>query len=348
MSDQTTRGRSTVTIRDVARVAGVAVSTVSATLNGSGRISEATRARVREAVEAVGYRPNAIARSLRLGRSSLLGLVVGNITNPYWSTMVQTLEREADRAGYSIVICSEADDPAREGPILEQLRRQNVAGILISSIDRSPGHRERLERADLPPVVTVDHRVPRLQRDFVGVDNRKAVHMLVDHLAGLGHRRIAMIGGQPGLSTSDERHAAFGDAMKRHGLALDPAWSPRAAYTGEGARAAAHALLDARTAPTAIIGANNLIALGVLEAIFDRGLDCPRDLSLVGIDDVPWSGLVRPRITTAAQPIETIGTIAMAWLLGRIHTGDGVPRARTRLIAPIFIEGESCAPPASN
>jgi LacI family transcriptional regulator len=328
-------------IRDVAKKAGVSIATVSAALNGKGPVSEETRQRVMAAAAAVGYSPSAIARSLRLGRSRLIGVVVGDITNPFWAAMVRVVENVAIAANYSIIVCNSDDREERELSILDQLRAQHVAGILITPVGRSPGYVQRLSRHDLPPLVTMDQFVPGLERDFVGVDNRAAVRMLTELLLRLGHRRIAMISGGEGLWTADERLNGFVETMSAAAVPVDPALCAHTDYRGDTAYTATVPLLTRRDRPTAIIGANNVIALGALQATIDLGFHCPADISIAGIDDVPWAGLVRPRITTVAQPIEEISRVAIEWLIERIADRDaGPPRQRT--FQPRFIPGDSC------
>jgi LacI family transcriptional regulator len=330
------------TIRDVAKHAGVSIATVSAALNESGPVSGETKRRVWAAAEAVGYSPNAIARSLRLGKSRLIGVVIGDIANPFWGAMVRVVEKIAIAANYSIIVCNTDDDEERELLTLAQLRAQHVAGILLTPIGRGEDYVRRLERGHLPPFVIMDQRVQGLARDFVGVDNRAAARMLTEYLLRLGHRRIAMITGREGLWTSEERLAAFQEAMRDAGIDVDPAYCIRTAYRSEAAHAATVALLTRPVRPTAIIGGNNVIALGALQAILDLGFRCPTDVSVVGIDDVPWSALVRPRVTTVAQPIEEISRVAIEWLLERMAAAGPPPPPREMIFQPRFISGESC------
>ncbi|HET7714838.1 MAG TPA: LacI family DNA-binding transcriptional regulator [Bauldia sp.] len=330
-------------IRDVARKAGVSIATVSATLNDRGPVSEETRRRVWDAVKAVGYSPNAVARSLRLGKSRLIGVVLGDITNPFCTTLVRVAEEAALTADYSIIVCNSDDDPERELRLIDQLRAQHVAGILLTASGRGPDYTRRLERRDLPPLVTIDQRVEGLDRDFVGVDNRAAARMLTEYLIRLGHRRIAMISGRKGLWTADERIAGFRETMQASGIAVESALCIQAAYRSDMAEKAAVEILTGTAPPTAIIGGNNVIALGALQAILALGFRCPDDISVAGIDDVPWSGLVRPRVTTAAQPIADITALAMEWLLARIaDPRKESPPARSRVFQPYLIAGDSC------
>jgi LacI family transcriptional regulator len=330
-------------IRDVAKHAGVAIATVSATLNETASVSDETRKRVWAAVEAVGYTPNAIARSLRLGKSRLIGIVLSAITNPFCAALVSSIEKEANAAGYSVIVCNSGDDRERELEVIAQLRGQHVAGILLLPSACDSDHARSLERRDMPPLVILDQKVAGLACDFVGTDNRGAMRMLTEYLIRLGHRRIALISGREGLWTSDERHQAFLEVMQENGVPVDMSLCVRGEYDGQLAYAATIPLITRSDRPTAIIGANNVMALGALQAIFDVGFQCPADISVAGIDDVPWSGLVRPRVTTVAQPVAEIGRTGLNWMLERIAAGTEISiPPRERIFQPQFIAGESC------
>jgi LacI family transcriptional regulator len=335
------------TIRDVAKHAGVAIATVSAALNASASVSEETRKRVWAAVDAVGYTPNAVARSLRLGKSRLIGIAVADITNPYCSSMVRTMENAAIAAGYSIIVCNTDDHPTRERDVIRQLRSQHVAGIILMPIGKEQDYVELSEAKSLPPIVTVDNKVKGLERDFVGVDNRACARMLTQYLLRLGHRRIAMITGIPGLWTSEERRIAFLETMEEAGTPVDPSMCVPGNYHDDLAYDVTKLLMTRANRPTAIIGANNVTALGALQAILELGFRCPQDVSLVGIDDVPWGGLVRPRIVTVAQPIADLARAAVSCLLDRIIADpDVVIAPRDIVFQPRFLAGDSCASPA--
>jgi LacI family transcriptional regulator len=330
------------TIRDVAKHARVAIATVSAVLNDSASVSADTRKRVWAAVDAVGYSPNAIARSLRLGKSRLIGIAVADITNPFCSSMVRTMENAAIAAGYSIIVCNTDDHPTRERDVIKQLRSQHVAGIILMPIGKEEDYRKLSEARNLPPIVAVDNKVTGLECDFVGVDNRACARLLTQYLLRLGHRRIAMITGIPGIWTAEERRIAFLQTMEEAGV-VDPSMCVAGNYHDDLAYDVTKLLMTRANRPTAIIGANNVTALGALQAILDLGFRCPQDVSLVGIDDVPWGGLVRPRIVTVAQPIADIARTAIACLLERIsgaHGADVPPREM--IFQPRFVSGDSC------
>lgn len=329
-------------IREVAKRAGVSIATVSAALNDSRPVSAETRQRVWAAAGAVGYSPNAVARSLRSGTSRLIGLVIGDIANPFWGAIVRVVEKVALAGKYSIIVCNTDDDEERELAMLDQLRAQHVAGILLTPIGRGADYLRRLESRNLPPLVTLDQHVPGLARDFVGVDNRAAARMLTEYLLRLGHRRIAVISGREGLWTADERFAGVIETLREAGVPVDPTLCVQTAYRGDSAHAATVLLMTRTDRPTAIIGGNNVIALGALQAIVDLGFRCPADVSVAGIDDIPWSGLVRPRITTVAQPIEEISRVAIEWLLERIAAARAAAPPRAMVFQPRFISGDSC------
>ncbi|WP_421726242.1 LacI family DNA-binding transcriptional regulator [Bauldia sp.] len=333
------------TIRDVARHAGVSIATVSAALNESGPVSADARRRVWEAVEAVGYAPNAHARSLRLGKSRLIGAVVGDVTNPFWGAMVRTIEAVAEKAQYSVIIRNTDELAERELDIIEQLRAQRVAGIILNAAGSDDAYLRRLQRSDLPAVVTIDQWHPDLGRDFVGVDNRAAGRMLAEYVIRLGHRRVAVISGRKGMWTADERMKGAVDAMRDAGIAVDPTLYIQTDYRSDASYAAATPLLTRRDRPTAIIGCNNDITFGALRATLDLGFRCPEDISIAGIDEVPWSGLVRPRVTVVVQPVEDMSRQATTWLLERITANDtDQPPPRQRVFAPSIVLGDSCAP----
>lgn len=330
------------TIRDVAKNAGVSIASVSAVLNESGRVSEETRRRVWAVVEAVGYSPNMVARSLRTGHSKLIGMVVGDITNPFCAEWVRVVERAAIARGFSIIVCNLDAEEARVPAIIDRLRGQHVVGILLTPIGPPDQLIRQIQSQLTPPVVTMDHKVPGLARDFVGFDNRAAIRMLVDYLVRLGHARIALITGRVGRWTADERYAGFVASMRDANIEVDPALISRTGFGGETAYAATSALLARQDPPSAIIAANNVTALGALQACVDLGFQCPRDISLVGVDDVPWSGLVRPRVSIVTQPMEQMGALAIEWLLERIAEPGAAIEPRERIFEPIIVAGESC------
>lgn len=334
-------------IREVARRAGVSIATVSIALSGKRPVSAETRRQVREAALEVGYAPDAIASSLRLGRSKLLGLIVSDITNPYFASLAQAVEAAAGAAGYAVIVCNSNEDPARERALLDLLRVQRVAAVLFAPAGHGAAYVKSLGARATAPRVAIDRRVEGLACDHVGLDNRHAARLAARHLIGLGHRRIAYVGDRPGLSTSDERFEGFRATLAEAGLSLDADDLRRGDFRGEAAYAAARPILAAKRKPTAIVAANNVLALGAMQVVGDLGLRCPADVSIVGIDDFPWSNALHPRLTTVAQPIAEIGAAAVRRALDRLES-DKAARGKPRRIEfePRLIARDSCGPPA--
>lgn len=306
-------------IRDVARRAGLSIATVSTVLNGSGPVSAKARQKVLEAAAAIGYAPNGIAQSLRNGRSRLIGLVVSEIANPFFAALTREVGHAAQEAGYSVIVCDTDEDVVRETAMLDVLRAQRVAGIILAPAGSGLAYIGSLRARLNGPSVIVDRRLPDFACDYVGLDNRAAGRLIGEYLVRLGHRRIGFVAGREGISTADDRLAGFIGALAGAGVAVDAGLHVRADFRGDAAYNAVQPLLTRVDRPTAIVAANNLMALGVLQAAHELGFTCPDDISIAGIDDFPWSGAMRPRLTTVAQPIGEIGRTAVECLLARIR-----------------------------
>ena len=335
------------TIRDVARIAGVSISTVSLTLNAPDRVSAETRARVSAASAAVGYVANPIAQSLKRGRSRLIGMVVSDITNPFFGSLLREVERFAGTQGYMVVLSDTHGDEASERAILRHMDSQRVAGLILSPCGlyaQDTGHIARLGM----PFVLFDHRLSGVASDYVGTDNRLAAAMLTEHLIRLGHRRIAMIAGTTGLFTATERTRGFAEAMAANGIGVDDRLVVDGRYDGKaGYEAAMRLLTMGPDRPTAILAASNVMALGALQACNDLSVGCPDQVSLAGIDDVPWSAVIRPRITMAVQPVDDLARAAARMLMERIAlTDQATVPPRDVVLAPWLVIGESTRAPA--
>jgi LacI family transcriptional regulator len=330
-------------VRDVAKRAGVSISTVSVALNNSTRVSVETHRRVMEAVEATGYSPNSIARSLRLGRTNLIGLVVSEITNPFFAALAKIIQSEALHAGYNLIVCNSDESPVRELELLDILRAQRVAGIIVSPSGHDDAYRHALGGFADVPLVTIDRFVDGLERGFVGLDSRLAGRMVTQYLLRLGHREIAFIGGPEGISSADQRLAGFSEAMKEAGLDVAADLCRHADFRAETAYSMARELLLRPRRPTAFIAVNNVTMIGTLQAIEDLGFQCPFDVSLAGMDEFPLANVLRPRLTVAAQPIDEIGRRAVASLLGSIAQPKGTAHEpHAEFLPPTLLIGGSC------
>lgn len=335
------------TIRDVARLAGVSISTVSLALNAPDRVSVETRRRVTEAAAEVGFSANPIAQSLKRGRSRLIGMVVADITNPFFGRLLREIETRAMEAGYLVVVSDTSSRAETERSILQHLASQRVAGVILSphALD---GANLDVIRALPMPVVLFDHRIDGVAADYVGTDNVLAAAMLTEHLIRLGHREIAWIGGTAGLFTAEKRREGFETTMRAHGIAPETALMLDGRYDGQGGYDAAMQLLTrAQKRPSAILAASNVMAIGALQALNDLGIGCPDEVSLAGIDDVPWSAVIRPRITCAVQPVDDMARAACRMLMDRIGSADEEARPpRDAVFPPRLVVGDSTAAPA--
>lgn len=331
------------TIRDVARKAGVAISTVSLALNGTGPVSAETLARITAAADELGYSPSALAQSLKRGHNKLIGLVLGDIGNPFFGRLLRRIDDLVSETDHMLIVANTAPQAEREIATLSRLRRHRVGGIIMAPLNNDPAFSAYLRSIDVP-VVLIDQYVDGVKLDFVSSDHELTTAMLTDYLLRLGHRRICYLGGHKHWWTAKLRHAGFAAAMARAGVAIDPALDIVADFDGDKAYDHVTRIMAGPDRPTAIVAANNWMALGALRAVNDLGFQCPRDISLTGVDDVPWSDVIQPRITTVAQPVEELAEIAAAWLLERIGTkgGAAIP-PRTHTATPRLITGNSCA-----
>lgn len=334
------------TIRDVARLANVSVATVSNALNSADRVSPELLTRVRAAVEKLSYAPHAGARSLRKRSSGLLGLVVGDITNPFFSDLFEAVEDAAAAAGYLVLLCNSSERSEREEAHLKMLRTQRIDGLILAPTGTASMNRASLLAQLEVPVVLVDRAMDGLGYDCVVLDNHRAAFEATDHLIACGHRRIALINGPDALRTATDRMQGYREALLSAGLRFDPTLVREADFQEQPAYDAALALLALPEPPTAIFATNTLMTIGAVRALADRGLACPEDISLVGIDDLPWADAVSPRLTAIAQPVRAMGEAALALLAGRI-AGTRLGPGTMTVMAPRLVVRRSCGTPAS-
>ena len=327
------------TMADVAREAGVSITTVSHVLNGTRRVNEKTTQRVHAAIERTGYRPHSIARALAGARTHSLGLAISGISNPYFGDVIAAIEAEAAEHGYALLLGDTHDEPQKELQMVQELVRRRVDGLLLAPSPEAEGNALRYLATQSVPVVLVDRFLP-VDIDQIGPENEEPTAQLVEHLAGLGHRRIGFVAGLEGLSTTEERIRGYRTGLERSGLPVDEALIAFGASLHEPARAATHRLLDAEDAPTALVAGNNAMTIGVMHALRERDLSVPEDIALAAFDDFEWSDLFRPHLTVIAQPTVEIGMQAVRLLLSRLDEPDRPPRS-VRL-RPTFVHRESC------
>lgn len=301
------------TIRDIAKEAGVSVATVSRTLGGTGGVSPGARERVMAAAGRLEYRPNAVARSLRGRSTRTLGLVIPNVKNPFFTQMARAVEDEARDRGYSLVLGNTDEDPEKEAEYLGVLLEKQVDGLIISPARASSPHLAEVERAGLP-VVFLDRYVEGVEAPVVRADGRRAVDELVGYLVGLGHERLAVISGPLETVPGRERLDSFVQGAEKRGVPVAEECVRVGDFRRQSGLESMRELLSMEEPPTAVFAANNLMALGALQALSRAGVRVPEDLSFVGFDDVSWFELVTPPVTTIAQPVAQLGAAAARML----------------------------------
>jgi DNA-binding LacI/PurR family transcriptional regulator len=307
--------RPPVGIRDVAERAGVSAATVSRVLNGSATVHETKRGQVLAAISELGYRPNRMASNLRRQQVQMIGVVISDIENPHFTEMVRAVEDAAYLKGYRILLCNTDEDPAKQSDYLGVLAAERVAGAIISPTEADAP--EISELIDLGIcVVAFDRAVADWRADAVLPTNVDGGRLGTEHLVGIGHKRVGFVGGPLGIETAAERLQGYEQAMSAAGL------RPRVVqgdFRVEGGRRAARELIE--KGATALLVANNMMTVGVLQAIREAGQRIPADVALVSIDDPPWAQLTDPPLTTLAQPVRAMADAAMELLLQRLEGG---------------------------
>ncbi|MFJ3692657.1 LacI family DNA-binding transcriptional regulator [Streptomyces sp. NPDC090052] len=304
-------------IKDVAAGAEVSVATVSRVLNGHPSVRPDTRTRVMAAVEALGYRPNAVARSLRTQQTRTLGLVISDVLNPYFTELARSVEDEARAHGYSVIIGNADEQPALQDHHIRTLVDRRIDGLLVSPTDGGSPLMLDAVRAGVP-MVFVDRWIPGVDVPVVRADGREAVRDLVAHLYALGHRRLAIIAGPATTTTGSERVDAFREALREHGLPLPDARIGHGDFQAGSGHREATRLLALAEPPDVIFAADNLMALGAMDAIRAHGLRIPQDIALAAFDDIPWFVHTDPPITAIAQPTGELGRAAVRALIDRL------------------------------
>ncbi|MCX5334984.1 LacI family DNA-binding transcriptional regulator [Streptomyces sp. NBC_00140] len=331
------------TMADVARCAGVSVATVSHVLNDTRPVLPHTRQAVLDAIDELGYTPNTLARSLVTSRTRSIGLAVSAISNPYFTEILQGVEAEVLERGYSLLIADPHDDPAHERKVVQLLHERRVDGMIVAP-SANPGELLAYLGRHAVPTVLLDRVVDAAPRfDQVCAENTAPMSELVAHLAVLGHRRIGLVAGLPGLSTSSERVAGYRGGLAAAGLPYDERLVVHGDSASAGAERATAALLALAEPPTALVTANNAMTIGALRTLRDRGLAVPGDIALCCFDDFAWADLFSPRLTAIAQPSKEIGALAVRVLLDRLADPDRP--ARTVRLPCDLVHRTSCGCP---
>jgi LacI family transcriptional regulator len=309
-------------IYDVAREARVSVFTVSAVVNHKSHVGKKLRERVEIAIRKLNYRPNLLARSLAKQKTHTIGMIVPDISNPFFPMVVRGAEDAAQKRGYNLLLCNSDDTQEKEENALELLLSKRVDGILLTKAicDLSPPLRQLVQEMKVP-IVLVMRTFPKISRDAVITDDYRGAYEAVCHLARSGRKRIGLIGGPRKVSNGKARWEGFRDALKDNNLNLDPNLVIDGDYRMESGYRAGNLLLSHR--PDGVYVANFLMTVGLLKAAEEMGLRCPEDFGLVSFDDYPWLGIFHPKLTTVELPKYQLGQEAVELLLDRIAGNDG-------------------------
>jgi len=328
------------TISDVAKLAGVSPVTVSRVINNADNVRPATRARVERAIAELGYVPSGVAKSLRLKRTQTLALIVPDIQNSFWTTVARGVEDAAQSRGYSIFLCNTDENAEKQRHYLEVVISQRTDGVIIAPSDNKIENLSLLKKRRIPTVV-MDRYIDGWDVDTVMGDSVSASRALVKHLISLGHRRIAMISGPRTTSTSTDRIIGYRIALEESGIPFDPDLVRIGEYRSIAGERLTHQLLENDLRPTAIFAANNVIALGVIDALSVHGLRVPQDMALVCFDDLPNTSRLFPFLTVAVQPAYDLGANAAQLLLSRLES-DQLPPPRHVILPTRLLIRQSC------
>jgi LacI family transcriptional regulator len=333
------------TLRDVASAAEVHPATASRALNPGTRllVSEETAQRVIEAADRLGYRPNPVARSLRTRRSHTIGVLIPDLNNPLFPPIIRGIEDRLVEHGYVALIGNTDADPGRERLVFDQMRARHVDGFVLATATLNSPILAEAAEAELP-VVLMNRTAQDYPFSSVSVDNEQGVRAAVAHLVSLGHTRIGHVAGPQDISTGTARLRGYQDSMRTHGLAVgadDIVYA--SGYTVEEGLRCGRELLGAAIGLTAVVAANDMLAVGCYGAFDELGLRCPEDVSVVGFNDMPFVDRLRPPLSTVRFPHTQVGAEAARLLIERIETGEGSPVKILFLAPELVVRGSTMA-----
>jgi LacI family transcriptional regulator len=331
-----------VTIKDVARAAGVSITTVSHTINGTRRVSEELSARVMQAMEELEYRPNVLARSLRVGQTKTIGLIIPDNSNLFFAEIARAIEDTGYQNGYSVILCNSDGQAEKQQRYIHTLVDKQVDGIVFISSGETPVDLQYVTDNNIE-VVVVDREAPYVSADVVLVDNELAGYQATRHLIELGHRYIACVSVPPDLNPIARRVDGYRRAMHEAGIELPPDYQVGGDTQIESGERAANRLLHLEPRPSAVFVCNDMMAIGAMRAARLIGVRIPEDLSIVGFDDIALARAMCPALTTMSQPIAEMARVATELLIRRMQ-GDlrTAERQRIVLTAQLVMRESSC------
>lgn len=306
-----------ITIKDVARAAQVSITTVSHVVNNTRFVDPATKQRVLTACEELGYQPNSLARSLRSGVTRTIGLVVPDASNLFFADVARKIEDFGFQQGYSVILCNSDNNPEKQTRYITTLLAKQVDGVIFISSGSEPDDLMRLVDNNIP-VVVADRDVPLELADVVLLDNEQAGYDATRHLIGLGHRRIACITGPNHLAPSMQRFEGYKRCLKENGIDFDAKRIEMGDFRFQSGEEAMQRLLASPARPTAVFVLNDMMAIGAMSSVHKAGLSIPKDISIIGFDDIEIDAAVTPALTTMAQPIEEMAQHTMSLLIDHL------------------------------
>ncbi len=329
------------TINDVAKLAETSATTVSHVINETRFVSPDTKQRVMDAIRALGYRPNSMARGLRSGQSKTIGLIVPDNSNPFFAEILRIIENYGYSKGYSVILCNSDGDVNKEIAYTELLYAKQVDGIVFISTNNSTEHLEKLTDSGIPMIV-MDRDVDLTDTDVIMVDNYQGGYAATQYLIQLGHQRIACIAGPSLLTPSADRVKGYRQALEDAGLPYDESLVVSGDFQVDSGESAMRVLLEGKHRPTAVFACNDLMALGAMRAIREAGLSIPQDISVIGFDDIALSSYISPTLTTIAQPLKEMARASIEMLITRIQGETVDLQAKRRVLPTELIIRESC------
>ncbi|MCK6579249.1 MAG: LacI family transcriptional regulator [Anaerolineae bacterium] len=339
-----------VTIYDIAREAEVSVSTVSRILTGSAPVNPETKQKVDAVLQKYNFRPNRAARNLSYQRSTMIGVILPDITNPFFSTLFAEMQRHAIAKDYSLLLFNAMNSLALESEGLAYLARHQVDGLIfmggrVNEVEPSPAYQmEIAEISARVPTIIVNGEMPGVDAVIVSTSEQSGIAQVVDYLSGLGHTRIGFLGGSSHITVTRNRQQSFCAAMSRLALPVEEQWLITDGFSIESGEKTLEMLLRLEKLPTAIIAINDLVALGILKAARRHHIDIPRQLSLVGFDDIYLASVSTPELTSVSHNYEYFGRTIVETIISRIKGGD---TPSSILLDMQLVIRDSCQPPES-
>lgn len=333
-------GKGKLTIRDIAKMAQVSHMTVSRALSNDPRVREETRKRILQLVKELGYRPDARARAFASKKSHLIGLVVSDISNPFYAELARGIEDKAHEQGYNVIFCSTDNKPERMGTYVHLMMDAGVEGLIFASCRLREPIVEKLIEEHFP-LVLVNRKLKGEAFNYVVLNNVQGAYEITEHLINLGYRKIAIITGTSNLSTGIDRLKGYQQACKDHGIDLNNNYVIQGPFTRETGYEGTKQLLSMKDRPESIFGGNDYIAMGVIDAVEEMGLHIPEDIALVGFDDTEFASNQRIKLTTVSQRRYEMGNLGVQILIDYIERKE-TDYTHKVILEPRLIIRESC------